>query len=90
MIKNRLENVKITREEYRNVLDFISEESNIEDIRGLIKWLGCRDKHVKDTVLKYEKYRSEYYKNISNCSYGHMQNINLEKLKQILLDEVKW
>ena len=53
MIKNRLENVKITREEYRNVLDFISEEANIEDIRGLIKWLGYRDKHVRDTVLKY-------------------------------------
>ena len=53
MIKNRLENVKMTREESRNVLDFIAEESNIEDIRGLIKWLGCRDKHVRDTVLKY-------------------------------------
>ena len=53
MIKNRLENVKITREEYRNVLDFISEEASIEDIRGLIKWLGYRDKHVRDTVLEY-------------------------------------
>ena len=53
MIKNRLENVKITREEYRNVLDFISEEASVEDIRGLIKWLGYRDKRVKDTVLEY-------------------------------------
>ena len=53
MIKNRLENVKMTREESRNVLDFISEEANIEDIRGLIKWLGYKDKHVRDTVLKY-------------------------------------
>ena len=53
MVKNRLENVKMTREESRNVLDFISEEANVEDIRGLIKWLGYRDKHVRDTVLKY-------------------------------------
>lgn len=53
MIKNRLENVKIAREEYRNVLDFISEEASVEELKDLIKWLGYRDKHVRDTVLKY-------------------------------------
>lgn len=26
-------------------------------------------------------------KNISNCSYEHMQDINLEELKQILLND---
>ena len=44
-------------------------------------------KNSKFTILEYDKYRREYYKNISNCSYEYMQYINLEKLKQILLND---
>lgn len=55
------------------------------ELKDICDWHMGRNSKV--TILEYDKYRSEYYKNISNCSYEHMQDINLEALKQILLND---